>query len=298
VSVHGRDLDDRGPEPRRRGPNSGWVQLQRAGVEIQPLGIAGLERGLIVFEGGPWDRRECGGDGAVRRVGRQVGHELDWVGGEHRAAGANSGIDVGDGLEVVRVGAEPVPPAGGERTERGGVDHVLERSAGPRQFPCRLLREHRDDARVGPKRGGVTRRGDPYPVADAGRGRPADESWSEPRSEPAQHGRVPAIGDAGGQNPVVEFRGVAGHPARQRPPVRSPCQNLPAALSCPDPNRAAVDREEGLLDRTGLPERPDRPARASAVRGLACHAYDSWTQAWAGSKWGIILRPSPAMTHR
>ncbi len=222
VAVHGRDLDDRSPKPRRRSAEGSRLQLERAAVEIEPFGIAGRKRGRLVLEAGPGDRRECGGDGAVRRVGRQVGHELDRVGGEHRAAGVDPSVDVGDRLEMVGVGPEPVPPAGGERPERGGIQNVLERSPGPCQLACRLLGEHRKDARVGPKRGGVARRGDPDPVADAGRGRTADEPRPEPRNQLAQRGRIPAIRVAGYQRSAAELHRVAGNPTRQRRAVRSP----------------------------------------------------------------------------
>src|ERR1035437_6728182 len=48
VAIHGRDLDDRGPNPRRRSAEGSRRQLERAGVEIKLLGIAGLDRKSVV----------------------------------------------------------------------------------------------------------------------------------------------------------------------------------------------------------------------------------------------------------
>src|SRR5664280_3584688 len=75
MAMHRRHLDDRGPESRGRSAEGSRRQLEWAGVEIEPLGIAVPEHGRVIFEIGPGDRLKGGGDGVGRRVGRQIGHQ-------------------------------------------------------------------------------------------------------------------------------------------------------------------------------------------------------------------------------
>ncbi len=134
----------------------------------------------------------------------------------------------------------------------------------------------------------------------------ADQPRPEPRDEAAQRGRVGVIGLADDERPAAEL-GRSGRPARsvRGAPVGAQASTCQPLLARPNPDRAAVDSARSI--RSSAPAcrsapsaslEPASPVRSARRARLRCHAYDSWTQAWAGSKWGIIWRPSPAMTHR